>query len=346
MKRFAGWIVAALVIVLAIAVALWALGRSRAYPMTDAAEVTAEVVRISAIVPGQVVEVAVHNNQAVAAGDLLFAVDPELYELEVAKARALMATAEAELAQGERNLELERSNAEVAGNQIARASNNLALAEQTLARLEPLLEQGYVTAQEVETARTAAADAQVTYDQAVSHARGTGEFVGTLDTRQAQVDLARAGLALAERNLRNSRIHAPIAGRITGLTLAPGEYVVTGTTLFSIIDTSHWTVSALFRETDLPAIRPGDAARVFLLAAPDRPITGTVESIGWGIRSNEEAQILGMPLVANKLDWVRSARRYPVEIVLQDPPEGLTRVGVSASVRILGPDAAPAEPAR
>lgn len=328
-----------LVVLLAIAAAaalsVWAWRQSAAHPSTDAAEITAPVIGISAIVPGLVVEVAVRENQHVQAGDLLFRVDPEPYEIEVEQARAVLAAAESELRQGEGNLALQQSNADVASSQIIRAEANLELAQQTLARLEPLLAQGYVTAQDVDAARTAVRDATVTLAQSQSHASGTDAFVGTLDTRRSQVDAARATLALAERNLRNTELRAPRDGVLVGMVLTAGEYVVTGATVFSLIDNSQWHVSALFRETELPQIRVGDSARVFLLSAPDTPIAGVVSGIGWGVRSSEEAQVLGMPLVASKLDWVRAARRFPVEIELQDPPEGLVRLGASASVRII-----------
>ncbi len=325
-----------LVIVAALALAGWSWQQSRHFPMTDAGEVTAPVVQISAIVPGQVIEVAVENNQAVTKGDLLFRVDPEPYQLQLDQAKAALATAEAELKQGQGNLGLEQSNADVAAKQIDRARANLDLAQQTLDRLVPLLEQGYVTQQEVDSARTAVTDAQVTFEQAQTHAQGAGDVVGTLDTRQAQVASAQAAVALAERNLRNCEIRAPRDGRITGMLLSEGEYVLTATPLFSLIDTAHWQVSALFRETDLAQIEVGAPVQVFLLAAPDMPVEGRVESIGWGVRSSEAAQLLGLPLVANKLDWVRAARRFPVEIELENPPEGLTRLGASATVRIIG----------
>ncbi len=324
------------VILSAIVLTAYAVQHGETHPQTDAAEVAAPVVLISTTVPGRVVEVAVTENQAVQAGDLLFRVDPEPYELELLQAKAALTTAKAELAQGERNLELERSNAAVAVSQIARARNNLTLAQGTLERLTPLLEQGYVTEQEVETAQTAVDDAQVTLAQALSHAEGTNSFVGTLDTRRAQVTLAEAGVALAERNLRNTAMRAPVSGRVTGLNLDPGEYVVTGTPLFSLVDTSTWHVTALFRETDLPHIHVGDEARVFFLSVPDLPIAGEVSGIGWAIRSVDEADLFGLPLVANKIDWVRTARRFPVEIELIDPPEELTRVGLSASVQVHG----------
>lgn len=332
-------LVSLITVLAAVALGIYAIRQAERFPQTDAAEVSAPVIAISATVPGRVVELLVENNQLVEAGDPLFAVDPEPYELELAQARAVLATARSELAQGERNLELERSNADVAAKQIDRARNNLDLARQTLERLQPLLARGYVTEQEVDTARTAVSDAQVTLDQALAHAAGTGGFVGTLDSRQAQVDLAEASIALAERNLRNAIVRAPVKGRITGLTLNAGEYVVTGAPLFSLVDTAHWHVTALFRETDLPVIHKGDAARVYLLAAPDRAVEGTVTGIGWAIRSTEEAQLLGLPLVANRIDWVRTARRFPVEIELHDPPADLTRVGLSVSVRILDGEA-------
>lgn len=322
----------------AAAAAVWAWRQSASHPSTDAAEISAPVTGISAIVPGLVIEVAVSESARVAAGDLLFRIDPEPYQLELDQARAALAAAESELRQGEGNLALQQSNADVANSQIERATANLELAQQTLNRLEPLLAQGYVTAQEVDAARTALRDATVTLAQSQSHAQGTDAFVGTLDTRRAQVDVARASVALAERNLRNTEVRAPTDGVLAGMTLTAGEFVVSGVTLFSLIDDSHWRVSALFRETDLPNIRIGDRARVFLLATPDLMIEGVVGGIGWGVRSSEEAQLLGLPLVASKLDWVRAARRFPVEIELEHPPEGLVRLGASVSVRIIGPE--------
>ncbi len=335
LRTIMGFGVAALAIA-AAGLSFWAWQQSKSYPMTDAATVDAPVVKISAVVPGLVIEVAVENNQYVQAGDLLFRLDPELYDLQLQQAKAALATAESELRQGERNLALEQSNADVAAGQIDRTTANLALAQHTLDRLEPLLEEGYVTAQQVETARTAVRDAEVSLEQAQSHASGTVAFVGTLDTRRAQVDTARAAVAIAERNRRHTEIHAPRAGYITGLTLTVGEFVVSATPLFSLIDDNDWRVTALFRETDLPNISVGNRARIFLFGAPSTPVSGHVASVGWGIRSTDEAHLLGLPLVANKLDWVRAARRFPVEIELADPPKDLVRLGASASVRILG----------
>ena len=66
------------------------------------------------------------------------------------------------------------------------------------------------------------------------------------------------------------------------------------------------------------------------MAAPGQPVMGTVVSTGWGVRSEEAATVLGLPIVSNSLNWVKVAKRFPVYIHLEDPPEALMRVGASA----------------
>jgi len=64
----------------------------------------------------------------------------------------------------------------------------------------------------------------------------------------------------------------------------------------------------------------------------NRLIHGEVEGIGWGVRSDETANVLGLPFVARSLNWVRVAQRYPVTVKLDDPPQALMRIGESAVV--------------
>lgn len=308
-------------------------------PRTDVAEIDAPIVQVSSSVPGRIISVEVANSAAVQKGDVLFQIDPQPYQLRLDQAQAELRAAESELAQGQRNIATEQANAEVAAKQIERAQFNANLAKQTLDRLEPLLDKNYVTAQQVDQARTAYNDALVSLDQALQQSQGASTIIGTLDTRAAQVDATRALVALAQRDLDNTTVRAPFDGRVVGLTTTVGEYVITGQTVFSLIDTSAWEAVAFFRETELPAIQIGDAAEVFLMAAPNRPIQGTVAAIGWGVRSSEAATVLGLPIVSNSLNWVKVAKRFPVYVHLHDPPDELMRVGASAVVVISEGDA-------
>jgi len=301
-------------------------------PRTDVAEISAPTVHVSATVPGRIVSVAVRNNAAVQKGDVLFQVDPEPYQLRLNQAQAELRAAQSEVEQGGRNIATEQTNADVADKQIERARINVDLAKQTLDRLEPLLPKGYVTAQQVDQARTAYNDAQVSLAQALQQSQGANQIIGTLDTRKAQVDVAQAAVALAQRDLDNTTVRAPFDGKVTGLEVAPGEYVVTAQSVFTLIDTSHWEAVAFFRETELDAIRLGSAADVFVMADRSQRISGEVESIGWGVRSEESANILGLPIVSSSLNWVRVAKRFPVYVKLHEPPQELMRIGASAIV--------------
>ncbi len=305
-------------------------------PRTDVAEIHAPVVHISSIVPGRIISIKVENNARVQKGDVLFSVDPKSYQLRLKQAQAELRAAESELAQGQRNIDTAQSNADVAQKQIERARNNADLAKQTLDRLEPLLSKGFVTAQQVDQAKTAYSDALVSLDQALKQSQGASSIIGTLDTRQAQVDTARALVALAQRDLDNTTIRAPFDGLVVGLTTGVGEFIISGQTVFSMIDTANWEAVAYFRETELPAIRIGDSANIYIMAAPDQPVRGTVVSMGWGIRSEEEITVLGLPVVSSSLNWVKVAKRFPVYVHLDDPPPDLMRVGASAMVAIDG----------
>jgi membrane fusion protein (multidrug efflux system) len=58
---------------------------TRGTASTDNATINQDIVSVSSDVSGRIVEVAVHENQQVKAGDLLFRVDPEPYRVALAQ---------------------------------------------------------------------------------------------------------------------------------------------------------------------------------------------------------------------------------------------------------------------
>ncbi len=79
------------VILLVVGGYFWLTGGR--YASTDNAYVHQDRVTITADVPGRIVEVAVHTNQAVKKGDMLFRIDPEPYRIALAQADAAVASA-------------------------------------------------------------------------------------------------------------------------------------------------------------------------------------------------------------------------------------------------------------
>ncbi|MBK1643883.1 multidrug transporter subunit MdtN [Thiocapsa imhoffii] len=326
-----GIIIALVILIGAVVSGWWFVHRAANNPMSEDAVLTANVVNVATTIAGRVVTIAVADNQRVDKGDLLFALDPEPYELAVAQVTADLRLAEATRDAQRRTISAEQSNAAVAAEQVQRARTNLALAEATLARLLPLAPKGYVTAQQVDDARTARDDAQSSLDQAQRQADAANALVTTLDASDALVAARRAALAIAERDLAATVVRAPHDGLVVGLTVSTGEIVAPGQSLFTLIDTEHWYASATFPETQLSQIAIGDCATIYVLADRSRPVTGRVESIGWGVLSEDLVNLpRGMPYVPKSLNWVRIIQRFPVRIELIDPPASLMRLGASA----------------
>ncbi len=304
-------------------------------PTSKDAVLVADTVNVGAMVPGRVIAIHAVENGRVRKGDLLFELDPVPFQHLTAQTQADLKLAEAALETQRRNIAAEQANAEIASQQIARARTNLALAEATLARLNALLPKGYVSRQQVDDARTARDDARVSLSQAMKQSEAASRLVGTLDEAEALVAARRAALAVAEYNLENTKVYAPHDGWVVGLHTASGQFVISGQSLFTLIDTSKWFASAAYDETELPLMRVGNCARVYVLADSSRPLKGVVDGIGWGVASEELINLpRSLPYVPKTLNWVRIAQRFPVRVRLIEAPEELMRIGASAAVTV------------
>lgn len=90
------------IVVAAIVVAVWMWNHYERSPWTRDGRVRADVVRVTPDIGGLITSVAVHDNQAVKAGDLLFVIDTPRYALALDQANAAVASARATLNQARR----------------------------------------------------------------------------------------------------------------------------------------------------------------------------------------------------------------------------------------------------
>lgn len=91
-----------LIVAIAIAVAFWLWGRYETDPWTRDGHIRADIVRVTPDVAGLVTNVAVHDNQSVKPGDVLFVVDRPRYALALAQTDAAIQSARATLLQARR----------------------------------------------------------------------------------------------------------------------------------------------------------------------------------------------------------------------------------------------------
>jgi membrane fusion protein, multidrug efflux system len=308
------------------------LRRLDALPRTDDAIVTANTIQVVPEVAGRIATLNVKDDARVRKGDVLFTIESERYELSLEQTGAQVAALEAQIDLTDRKV-----SAEVTGISVARANAEAARARlkeatETLQRLEPLLPQGFVTAQQIDVARTARATAESQLVAALSATRQSQEGVGDSKALAAQLRGARALVGQAERDLRNTVVRASFDGRIVGVTTSVGQWVDPVRPLFTLIDTSQWYIIANFRETEIPRTRPGDRVIGYVMTEPGIKLRGTVESVGAAVAGLDNLAISGVPPVQRDLNWIRIAQRFPVRIALENPPPELMRIGASAVV--------------
>ena len=309
--------------------------QSTLMPTSDDASIDADVVHVAAAVGGRIIDIPVEENSRVAAGDLLFQIDPEPYRLAVEQAAADLALAQAALGTQERLVSTQRSAAAVAADQIERAAANLDLAERTVHRLRPLAARGFVPQQQLDTAETAQRDAKTSLEQARVQKAAADRAIDTVEGAQATVRARQAALAIAKRALEDTTVRATHPGRVVGLAVRTGEMIAPEISLFTLITDAEWFAVANLRETELHAVKTGDCATAYSMIDRTRPIKGIVQSIGAGVADTDRINVpRSVPYVERSLNWVRVSQRFPVRVRLIDPPEDLMRLGATAVVQV------------
>ena len=297
------------------------------YPSTDNAYVDADVVEIVAQVSGPLVNLAVSDNQAVEAGDLLFEVDP--FEIAVERAKA-------EVDKTGQNVSAQSDAVASAEAEFRRAQAALRLAEVQFRRVAPLAKQGAVPYQDFDKAQAQLDAARSGLQNARAQVSRAQNELGEMGADNADARMALAQLESAQLQLSYCRVTAPVNGYVTNLTLSPGSYANAGRPILSLVNTDSWRVVGYLKETQLRQIQAGQPARVYLPAYPGVRFEGRVQGIGWGIQQQDAATGAdGLPSVSPTVDWVRMAQRFPVRITLPDTdPAHPLRKGMRATVRI------------
>ena len=112
--------------------------------------------------------------------------------------------------------------------------------------------------------------AQAALDQAVSAAEGS----------EAQLNLARSQLAIAERDLRNATLIAPFAGRIASRDVEPFQEVNAGQSLFLLNATGALEVDIAVPDTVVGRLNQGRTVTVDVSAAAGCGCTARITEIG------------------------------------------------------------------
>jgi multidrug resistance efflux pump len=181
------------------------------------------------------------------------------------------------------------------------------------------------------------------YRNAVRRSPGS---VSAEDVEQAVDEEKAAAAVVAEEeaaaenrrlDLEFTQVRAPVDGYVTNLNLRLGSQAVANQPALALVDINSFWVHGYFRETVIKDIRAGDRAIVTLMAYPDTPLDGRVDSLGWGIAQSDGSTGYNLlPEISATFEWIRLAQRVPVRIHLVDVPDEVKlRVGTTASVVVM-----------
>jgi len=311
-KRHKKKIIAAVILVLVV----WFVGMSVARKRNQATEVSVAKVKLqdvvakvtangkiqaekkvelSALVMGQIVNLAVRDGNIVKKGDFLLQIDRNRAVAEEAGSAAALAGSLAALDSAQATLAQARREAE-------RAKRNYD------AKILPEADQ--------QKAKSGLETAEADYQVA-----------------QRRVEQNRANLNASRDTLSKTTVRAPIDGVVTNLPVKEGEVTVIGTMnnpgtqLMTISDMATVEAVLMVDETDVPTVQVGQKAILSIEAYPNRAFEGLVTQVENSPISKTDPELQGLITTSDAIN-------FKVRVKLLHPPERI-RPGFSVSADVI-----------
>lgn len=252
-------------------------------------------VELSALVMGQIVNLAVREGDRVKKGDFLLQIDQNRAAADEAGSNAALRgslndrdTARATFEQAERDFERVRRN----------------------------FEEHVVSEAEFQKASSAVETARLTFESA-----------------QNRVEQTRAVLSATRDALSKTTLRAPIAGVVTTLRVKAGEVTVIGTMnnpgtqLMIISDMSTVQAVLMVDETDTPSIQVGQKAFLTIDAYPGRTFEGLLTEVGNSPILRDDTDLQGLTTTSDAIN-------FKVKVKVRAPPSGI-RPGFSVTADVI-----------
>jgi len=252
-------------------------------------------VDLSALVMGQIVNLAVKEGDRVKKGQLLLQIDK-------AQLAAAAQGSEASLEAMRHDLDAARANAEQAKSDFVRAKGNY----------------------------DAHILAEADYQKAKSNLDTANATLAATEQRMRQ---AMATLAGSRDSLSKTTVVAPIEGVVTALPVKEGEVTVIGTMnnpgtqLLTISDMGEVEAVMMVDETSVPQVKVGQTATLLIDAYPGTTFQGVVTEVGSSPIPKNDPDLLSLTQNSEAIN-------FKVKIRVQNPPDTI-RPGFSVTAEIV-----------
>jgi HlyD family secretion protein len=252
-------------------------------------------VDLSALVMGQIVNLAVREGDRVKKGDFLLQIDKNQAAAGEAGSAAAL---EASLA----DRDSARATAEQAKRDYDRAKKNY--------------------------------DAKILSEADYQKAKSTLETAGAnYVAAQNHIDQSRANLNASRDTLSKTTVRAPLNGVVTALPIKEGEVTVigtmnnAGTQLMTVSDMSTVEAVLMVDETDVPNVKIGQKAVVTVDAYANHPFDGVVTEVGSSPILPNDPDLQGLTTTSDAIN-------FKVRVKVINPPDTI-RPGFSVTADVI-----------
>jgi HlyD family secretion protein len=252
-------------------------------------------VDMSALVMGQIVNLAVRNGDPVRKGDFLLQIDRNQAAAgEAGSVAALQAS--------------------VASRESAKAT--LEQARRDWERAQKNYTAGILPEADAQKAKMALETAEADFEAAVR-----------------RIDQSQANLSASRDTLSKTTVRAPINGIVTDLPVKEGEVTVIGTMnnpgtqLLTISDMSSVEAVLMVDETDVPTVKVGQKALVAIEAYPERSFEGVVTQVENSPIPKNDPELQGLITTSDAIN-------FKVRVKVLQPPDAI-RPGFSVTADVI-----------
>jgi HlyD family secretion protein len=273
-------------------------------------------------VGGRIERLLSDEGRAVQVGQVIAELDPTDLRLTAERSRAQADSAGkawAALKAGARPQEVRAAQAA-----LAQAQADKGLADQQVVRTQQLVDQNFVSPDQMDRARSAAAAAAARVDQATANLSllRAGARKEDLERAAADVAAAQATQRSAERQLGYVSLASPVVGVVSVRLAESGQVVAAGQPVFRVAELSRPWVRAYLAEPDLPRVKLGQRVEVRVDGLPGRTFSGRLSFI------SPQAEFTPKTVETRALR-VDLVYRITVDV---DDPGGLLKIGMPADV--------------
>lgn len=250
---------------------------------------------ISPKISGRVVDVLADQGSRVTAGDLLVRLDDEERKQQVEIAQA--------------NVEATSAGIVRLMTDKRRAAAVYVQAEKSNDRIQTLVESRATSREDADKAieTLAVAEAGVSRAEAAI-AEGHKELIATEKTLEYQ-----------RARLHDTKIIAPFDGLVVKRNREPGDVVVPGSSVMTLISTDELWISAWVDETEMARLKAEQSARVLFRSEPDKAYPGKVVRLGREADRETREFIVDVRVLELPTNWAvgQRAEAY-IQITQQD----------------------------